>query len=122
PEFTKLGWPIRWQNWPAENGASAGWKTEDGGRAFSIAAGDAERWLRYRNLVPSYDDWRTIDETKALPPGVADRPGELVADYYAYNTTTEQAIWSEPVPVWRWPLPKAYRPPADVPLGGPMGD
>jgi len=120
-ELVKLGWPSRWQNFPAR-GDDGGWKIEDGGRSFSIAAQESEQWLRYRHLVPSYDDWRQVEETKALPSGVADRPGELIADYYAYNTTTDQAIWSEPVPIWRWPLPKAYRPPADLPLGGPMGD
>src|SRR5262245_11974471 len=124
PELTKLSWPSRWQNLPATNSDVATWKALDGGRAFTIdGSGESDAWLRYRNVVPSYDDWRQIEEHDTLPPGVAERPGELVTDFYSYNTAArEQAIYSPVVPFWQWPMPKAYRPPAEVPLGGPLGD
>lgn len=123
PELAKLGWPSRWQNWPAAAGESAGWQTLEGGRAFTSTAADKESWLRYRNVAPKYEDWRFIEENQSLPPGVADRPGELVADFYSYNTAArEQGVYSPVVPFWQWPLPKGYRPPAELPLDGPMGD
>jgi len=124
PELTQLGWPSRWQNLPAAEGDAGVWKLLDGGRAFSSdGAGNSEAWLRYRNVVPGYDDWRHIEEQKSLPPGVADRPGELVTDFYAYNTAArEQAVYSPTVPIWQWPMLKGYRPPAEIPSGGPLGD
>src|SRR5581483_8031528 len=91
PELTKVGWPSRWQNFPKAESEVGGWKALDGGRAFSIdAANSNESWLRYRNIVPSYDDWRYIEEHNSLPSGVADRPGELVTDFYAYNTAARE--------------------------------
>ena len=123
-ELIKLGWPSRWQNWPANGDDSAAWEILDGGRAFASAGkGDSEAWLRYRNLVPSYEDWSSVEEKQELPAGVAERPGELIADYYSYNTATrEQAVYSSVVPFWQWPLPKGYRPPADIPPGPLLGE
>jgi signal peptidase I len=124
PELTKLGWPSRWQSWPANKEESATWKALDGGRAFTIdglSSGDA--WLRYRNIVPHYDDWRYIEENDRLPPDVGQRPGELITDLYAYNTAArEQAVSSPVVPFWQWPMPKGYRPPAEIQPSGPLGD
>src|SRR5207247_11033121 len=58
-----------------------------------------------------------------LRQGVAERPGELITDFYSYNTAArEQAEYSPVVPIWQWPMPKGYRPPANVPPGGPLGD
>jgi signal peptidase I len=121
-ELTRLAWPSRWQNWPAA--IDGPWKALDGGRAFtSDGASDGEAWLRYRNLVPGYDDWRYIEENKSLPPGVADRAGELITDFYSYNTADRgQAVYSSVVPLWQWPMPKGYRPPAEIPPDGPLGD
>src|SRR5262245_31283636 len=81
------------------------------------------RMVALSNVVPSYDDWRQIEEHDTLPPGVAERAGELVTDFYSYNTAArEQAIYSPTVPFWQWPMTKGYRPPAEVPPGGPLGD
>src|SRR5437762_2184620 len=35
-DLVKLGWPSRWQNWPADAGDKTGWETLEGGRAFAI--------------------------------------------------------------------------------------
>src|SRR5688572_17695660 len=123
-DLVKLGWPSRWQNWPAASGESANWEILKGGREFvSKGSGDGEQWLRYRHLVPSHDDWQFAMERKELPPGVADRQGELIADYYSYNTAArEQAVSSSVVSPWRWPMTKGYRPPIDLPPDGPLGD
>src|SRR5205814_9998485 len=88
PELTKLGWPSRWQNWPpVEKNQSGQWEVLEGGRAFAVRpAGEAEAWIRYRHLVPSYEDWQLLDVNHRLPQDIGQRRGELIADYYAYNT------------------------------------
>ena len=87
PELTQLGWPTRWgQRTQVNEATKAAWKTDDGGRSFvcdGTATGDAI--LRYRHLVPSPQDWHVVETEKKLPAGVAERRGQLIADYYAYN-------------------------------------
>lgn len=84
-DLTDIGWPTRWQNWPAA-GEKGAWQTQDGGRAFVIDGQQTEEaWLRYRHLVPTHADWQTIELNKQLPSGVAERPGQLITDFYAYN-------------------------------------
>lgn len=123
-ELTKLGWPSRWQNLSTAGSGPAQWEVLDGGRAFvAKAAGEGEAWIRYRHLVPSYEDWKTIEGRHELPAGVAERKGELIADYYAYNTAArEQAVASPVAPLWRFPLTKGYRPPTDLPPGSGLGE
>jgi len=107
-QLIDLGWPSRWQ------ATTAGWKALDGGRAFTIAADQpGESWLRYRHLVPSPADWIAIESTKQLPAGVAQRPGQLITDYYAYNTSRE--LGSDTVPFSQCFLFQSYRPPAQIP-------
>lgn len=127
-ELTKLGWPSRWQNLATTSaGAGAGqaqWETLDGGRAFvAKAGGEGEAWIRYRHLVPSYQDWEIMEGKKQLPAGVLERKGELIADYYAYNTAArEHALSSPVVSPWRFPLTRGYRPPAELPPGSGLGE
>ena len=83
PRLTKVGWPLRWQQWPAA-GDAANWQTENGGKSFTIDAKDKEVWLRYRHIVPSHEDWKQIMEGK-LPPGAEARRGSLITDFAAYN-------------------------------------
>jgi signal peptidase I len=114
-ELIDLGWPSRWQAWPA--GASA-WKTTDGGRSFvSSDQSQLESWLRYRHLVPTSADWHEIDGSKSLPAGVAQRPGQLIADYYAYNTVPpDELAWSSPsAPFSQSLLTPSYSPPQYLP-------
>src|SRR5206468_8053737 len=74
PDLSRLGWPSRWQNWPAPADEAVTWKAIEGGRAFTIdGSSGAETWLRYRNIVPHYDDWCYIEENNRLPPGVVER-------------------------------------------------
>jgi signal peptidase I len=122
-ELTKIGWPSRWQNISSVAAPTANWEIVDGGHAFVAKANDGEAWLRYRHLVPSYRDWQTIVERRELPAGVAERRGELIADFYAYNTSSrEHAVSSRVAPAWRWPMTKGYRPPIDIPPSPPLGD
>lgn len=115
-ELVDIGWPSRWQ-------AAAGsmWQAEDGGRRFTIAAGSGESWLRYRHLVPTYDDWQTIELDKRLPSSIGERPGELVADYYAYNTP--HYIKGDNVSFLEFSIPfKQYRPTAAIERHAGPGD
>ena len=123
-QLTKIGWPSRWQNLGTPGTGSAQWEVLDGGRAFAAkASGEGEAWIRYRHLVPSYADWKTIEQRHELPVGVMDRKGELIADYYAYNTAArEQAVASRVAPMWRFPLTRGYRPPLDVPPNTGLGE
>lgn len=88
PLLTKLGWPTRWRELLGEN-AKPAWKTEDGGKSFSVAevpAGTA--WLRYRHFAPTYDDWADITVENKLPADANAWDGQLITDFYAYNTST----------------------------------
>ena len=83
--LTKLGWPQRWQQWPETPAKTdSSWRTESGGKSFSIDAKDKDIWLRYRHIVPSHDDWRQLMDGK-LPADVAARRGSLITDFAAYN-------------------------------------
>jgi signal peptidase I len=109
-DLVKLGWPIRWQAWPAD---ASGWKANDGGRSFAIEAGGEESWLRYRHLAPTHNDWTTIELDRRLPTNVNERQGELIADYYAYNTP--HYIRGDNVSFWEFPIPfKQYRPTGNI--------
>ncbi len=83
PRLTKLGWPTRWQQWPAA-GAGPAWTTEDGGKSYAIDAKDADVWLRYRHIVPSHQDWQEMIAGK-LPEDAQSRRGSLIIDFSAYN-------------------------------------
>lgn len=111
-----VGWPSRWQAWPANDTA---WQSQNGGREF-VAKGDqpGESWLRYRHLVPTGDDWAEIEAQHKLPAGVADRPGQLITDFYAYNTSPNERgelTFSQVEPFWQSWLTKSYSPPIDRP-------
>jgi signal peptidase I len=87
-DLIELGWPSRWQNvGPAVPDGPAAWETLNNGHAFTTkGTGDSEFWLRYRHLVPTHADWESIELQHQLPSGVKDRPGQLITDFYAYNT------------------------------------
>jgi signal peptidase I len=83
--MTQAGWPLRWQNWPADSSA---WKSDDGGRSFAVESSQGDvRWLRYRHYVPSLFDWQ------ALERGQVDRDAVkplLITDFYAYDTSVDR--------------------------------
>ena len=118
-QLTAVDWPQRWREWTAGGSRDPAWKAEDGGRAY-VASGqhDHDAWLRYRHLIPSHSDWELIELSQQLPSGVANRPGQLIADFYAYNTPRSMssdiqrswinrrwhAEWYCP-PYWSFPTP-----------------
>lgn len=88
-QLTKVGWPQRWQNLQGD-----AWQTtnEDvdpvvARRTFQLANPPADRpaWLAYRHLLPTRDDWSQVLEG-ILPSDVPDRQGELITDFYGYNS------------------------------------
>lgn len=87
--LTDIGWPLRWQAWTAGGANSVNlWSTTDQGHTYDtqgVAGQDV--WLRYRHIMPTDDDWKLI-ESDRQPPMVADRPSELITDFYAYNAFT----------------------------------
>ncbi|WP_254512158.1 signal peptidase I [Anatilimnocola floriformis] len=89
PVLTKLGWPTRWREITADNSPQAAWKTADGGASFSCAeVPTGTAWLRYRHFAPSYDDWAAITVDGKLPADAHAWDGQLITDFYAYNTST----------------------------------
>lgn len=82
PELVKSGWPTAWADWSATDSGGCHWTTNDSGRSFSAeCSGDSSATLRYRHLVPAFDDWRTI-RTGGRP--TAPSPS-LVNDFQPYN-------------------------------------
>jgi signal peptidase I len=101
-ELYAAGWPLRWQG----SGDASGWKViaeEDEltvRQRFEVdAAQGRTEWLRYRHLVPSYDQWREVEDfTIAAANGPPDTPSigdearpQLVTDFNAYNTRVSMA-------------------------------
>jgi signal peptidase I len=81
----QAGWPLRWQSSaPTSKGT---WKSDDGGRSFSIPPGEATHWLRYQHFVPSLDDWRAIERGRVATDEVKPL---LITDFYAYDTSVER--------------------------------
>lgn len=128
------GWPKRWaavernsseavrsaQQSQLDLGPVAGWTEasgtwDDAGETgtFSIgldqATGDAPRWIRYRHIVPSREDWEAASDGPLRPANreyffddaesMGPRP-QLITDFCGYNTytggngsTTDDAYW-----------------------------
>lgn len=83
PELTALGWPLRWQERAA---GTPQWTLADEGRRFQTdGAAAGESWLRYRHLVPSYEQWQALERGRIPPPDQGPRP-QLISDFTAYNT------------------------------------
>ncbi|MFM7205179.1 MAG: signal peptidase I [Planctomycetaceae bacterium] len=82
PELATAAWPTAWTDWSA-TGSACRWETADGGRSFSASCPTgAAATLRYRHLVPSFDDWRTIRSGGRPTPSAA----TPVDDFQPYNT------------------------------------
>ncbi len=135
PALTEVGWPLRWQEWTRDGSKEAAWQIENAGKSY-VAAGTHEHdaWLRYKHLVPSHQDWQLIELSEQLPSGVSERPGQLITDFYAYNTQVWMQSDVEPSwtagwrrkrnPYWNYPTPTdiVQRPgPGDPPSTEALG-
>jgi signal peptidase I len=84
------GWPERWTavtGTPAGevlawDASADGWTHDPLTRTFQIstAAASLQQWLRYRNIVPTPEDWSAIQAGRQVQP----RP-ILISDYCGYN-------------------------------------
>lgn len=82
PLMHENGWPERWQ---ADEGSD--WSHPGGEMTrFETAGKPAGAWLRYRHVVPSYDDWQALKrgplsrrELEAIRP-------QFIGDFYAYDS------------------------------------
>jgi signal peptidase I len=102
-ELEAAGWPLRWHSSP-ESGAGA-WKIEkttsgkNVRQQYSVeAAADADSWLRYENLVPTYEVWQDVIKAEATGNknpqySDADRAHwrRLVTDANPYDGRIDQA-------------------------------
>jgi signal peptidase I len=96
-ELYSAGWPLRWA--PQDDNSS--WQVEAEEEELTVrerysvdASANETAWLRYQNLVPSYGDWRQVEDytiaarngpPDTVKPGSLARP-QLVTDFNAYNT------------------------------------
>jgi signal peptidase I len=105
-ELYQAGWPLRWQ----AQKAMGGWKKEmkiDGGNDLTVGQrysvdtpAGVTAWLRYRHFIPSYDEWRQVEDNvlaaKKGPPYEVTSIGDqaqpqLITDFTAYNTRVSDA-------------------------------
>ncbi len=90
PAQAKLGLPRRWQPIDAEpTQAAHHWQPADDGRAFTVDGQLDEAWLAYQHILPSSFDWEALAAGKTLPAASRPRP-QLITDFCAYNTGTDQ--------------------------------
>ncbi|HVT27760.1 MAG TPA: hypothetical protein VHE81_07065, partial [Lacipirellulaceae bacterium] len=68
-ELDVAGWPLRWHAQP--NSGPNAWKVEKSivgnevRQKYSVdAAADSDSWLRYENLVPTYDIWQQVADSR----------------------------------------------------------
>ncbi|MGD9646326.1 MAG: S26 family signal peptidase [Pirellulales bacterium] len=98
PQLLKLGWPRRWQPLAADPvQATHHWQPQDEDRALAIDGQLDEAWLAYQHIVPSFEDWRRFAAGERLPNDFQPRP-QLITDFCAYNTATNQATAPTPDP------------------------
>ncbi|MBL9122920.1 MAG: signal peptidase I, partial [Planctomycetaceae bacterium] len=101
-EMIGLGWPSRWapadaDGKPIEPSAATFRPAEDY-RSFTASKSDAPQWLRYRHIVPSFEDWEALDKLQPLPPEYPRKP-QLISDFTPYNTATQGVEEPEPDPI-----------------------
>lgn len=99
----EAGWPERWAAVKKAAAADAvagwsldreGWTTDDMARSFHLPrdrAGNALRWVRYRNFVPKTSDWEAL--AAGEKPGVP--KAELITDFCGYNSFSSPHIQPE---------------------------
>jgi len=99
------GWPKRWTSverstvgkgiagW-VESPADVGWQASTE-TTFNVTAADNDKhqWLRYRHIVPTPQDWKSVERSTGESEALAWRDGgapkpELIMDYCGYNSYT----------------------------------
>jgi signal peptidase I len=80
-----VNWHSRWQPWPAADSARL---CKDDSQGFDVEGkGDLAGWMRYRNVAPTENTWRRIQQgEKSVQPEPELANGRLISDFYAYNS------------------------------------
>ncbi|MFM7034296.1 MAG: signal peptidase I [Planctomycetia bacterium] len=88
----EAGWPTAWTDWSAADRGQAGWRSDDGGRSFSVdtTASGGSATLRFRNMLPSIEQWSAV---KAGEPLIGAVKGKLITDVQPYNTQPAKPHW-----------------------------
>ena len=87
PDLIKLGWPSRWFN--ENDDAGNLWVPSQDFRTFTLNSdkvfADSVSWLKFRNVIPASDDWRSLS-AKAIPYDSPCVNPQLVTDFVGYNS------------------------------------
>ena len=78
PTLRAAGMPPRWQNDP-----SGKWQPNETHQQFELAATDDVSWLRFRNYIPSWEQWQYLRRNEEI--SLAGLRPSLISDTYAYN-------------------------------------
>lgn len=101
PALAEAGWPERWQQWDAVGAGDPIWQQAADGRGFEMTQpADAEAWLRYRHIVPTFADWSDLENGEAparLKNGEVN--GQLITDFYEYNASIQDNELRYPVDI-----------------------
>ena len=79
PALQTANMPARWQPDPGSD-----WTANSTHQEFRLAASNGESWLRFRNYIPNFNQWRALQEKQQI--SLADLKPSLVSDTYAYNS------------------------------------
>ncbi len=91
-------WPSSWADMRDEDG---GWQISEDRQEYSLPATATMRWLRYRHLVPTPQDWQFLRRGNPAAEN-SRRRGELISDYYAYNDQGYERNPNPPRPLRNW--------------------
>lgn len=85
-------WPLEWHEELPLGAANGQWTTEQTGPTsvafWCDAMGEGVKWLRFRRIVPTKDEWtdHLLADPPTRPSQVAGASGELITDFYSYDT------------------------------------
>ncbi|ADB15306.1 peptidase S24 and S26 domain protein [Pirellula staleyi DSM 6068] len=82
PLLVEKGFPSKWIS---TTGSS--WKPAADGKSFSIEPTAQTNWMRWRNVFPSFEEWYQLEVDGRLPASAKEKEGQLVTDFYAYNSS-----------------------------------
>jgi len=107
PRIIARGWPRRWNPvWGAES-SSGDWVVSDEGPELRIdGTAIGPRWLRYEHRVPTYPDWRQLEQLsqQGSVPVPLELGRRLIADFCAYNTNIDFRSYRQ----GQGPLPESF--------------
>lgn len=98
PAMISAKWPAVWIDTGHD---SQGWQVRDDRRQYTLAQTDSTRWLRYRHVVATPQDWQFLQRGTPAPAAGPLR-GELISDYYAYNNQRYERMPGPMIQMSNW--------------------